>query len=57
MVDIRASCYAALLAAFSCPQKHCKALIFRGALKPVSGLIAGMNIIICPLSFFEKISR
>jgi hypothetical protein len=33
MVDIRASCYAALLAAFSCPQKHCKALIFRGALK------------------------
>ena len=33
MVDIRTSCYAARLAAFSCPQKHWKALIFRGALK------------------------
>ena len=33
MVDIRTSCYAASLAAFSCPQKHWKALIFRGALK------------------------
>jgi hypothetical protein len=32
MVDIRTSCYAARLAAFSCPQKHWKALIFRGAL-------------------------
>ena len=32
MVDIRTSCYAARLTAFSCPQKHCKALIFRGAL-------------------------
>ena len=31
MVDIRTSCYAARLAAFSCPQKHWKALIFRGA--------------------------
>jgi dGTP triphosphohydrolase len=34
MVDIRTSCYAARLAAFSCPQKHWKALIFRGAHKP-----------------------
>ena len=33
MVDIRNSCYAALLAAFLCPQKHCKTLIFRGAHK------------------------
>jgi hypothetical protein len=33
MVDIRTSCYAARLAAFSYPQKHWKALIFRGALK------------------------
>ena len=33
MVDIRTSCYAARLAAFSCPQKHWKALIFRGALE------------------------
>jgi hypothetical protein len=33
MVDKRTSCYAARLAAFSCPQKHWKALIFRGALK------------------------
>jgi hypothetical protein len=32
MVDIRTSCYAASLAVFSCPQKHWKALIFRGAL-------------------------
>jgi hypothetical protein len=32
MVDIRNSCYAALLAAFLCPQKYCKTLIFRGAL-------------------------
>jgi hypothetical protein len=32
MVDIRTSCYAARLAAFSYPQKHWKALIFRGAL-------------------------
>jgi hypothetical protein len=31
MVDIRNSCYAALLAAFLCPQKYCKTLIFRGA--------------------------
>jgi hypothetical protein len=31
-VPIRTSCYAARLAAFSCPQKHWKALIFRGAL-------------------------
>ena len=36
MVDIRTSCYAARLAAFSCPQKHWKALIFRGALKKVA---------------------
>lgn len=36
IVDIRTSCYAARLAAFSCPQKHCKALIFRGALKNLS---------------------
>jgi hypothetical protein len=35
MVDIRTSCYAARLAAFSCPQKHWKALIFRGALKGI----------------------
>ena len=35
MVDIRTSCYAARLAAFSYPQKHWKALIFRGALKVV----------------------
>jgi hypothetical protein len=34
IVDIRTSCYAARLAAFSSPQKHCKALIFRGALDP-----------------------
>jgi hypothetical protein len=33
MVDIRTSCYAARLAAFSYPQKHWKALIFRGALQ------------------------
>ena len=33
MVDIRTSCFAARLAAFSCPQKHWKELIFRGALK------------------------
>ena len=36
IVDIRTSCYAARLAAFSSPQKHCKALIFRGALKQLS---------------------
>ncbi len=35
MVDIRTSCYAARLAAFSCPQKHWKALIFRGAPKRI----------------------
>ena len=33
MVDIRTSCHAARLAAFSCSQKHWNALIFRGALK------------------------
>ena len=38
MVDIRTSCYAARLAAFSYPQKHWKALIFRGALNNVSQL-------------------
>jgi hypothetical protein len=38
MVDIRTSCYAARLAAFSCPQKHWKALIFRGALTPIQGI-------------------
>jgi hypothetical protein len=38
MVDIRTSCYAARLAAFSCPQKHWKVLIFRGALLHGSGL-------------------
>jgi negative regulator of replication initiation len=32
MVDVRTSCYAASLAAFSCTQKHWKVLIFRGAL-------------------------
>jgi len=32
MVDVRTSCYAASLAAFSCPKKHWKVLIFRGAL-------------------------
>ncbi len=35
MVDIRTSCYAASLAVFSCPQKHWKALIFRGALNQI----------------------
>jgi hypothetical protein len=39
MVDIRTSCYAARLAAFSCPQKHWKALIFRGALHAFHGKI------------------
>jgi hypothetical protein len=33
MVDIRTSSFAARLAAFSCPQKHWKGLIFRGAHK------------------------
>jgi hypothetical protein len=33
MVDIRTSCHAARLAAFSCSQKHWNALIFRGAHK------------------------
>jgi len=33
MVDVRTSCYAASLAAFSCQQKHWKTLIFRGAPK------------------------
>jgi len=28
IIDIRTSCYAARLAAFSYPQKHCKALFF-----------------------------
>ena len=37
IVDIRTSCYAARLAAFSCPQKRCKALIFRGALPESKG--------------------
>jgi len=36
MVDIRTSSFAARLATFSCPQKHWKGLIFRGALKKVS---------------------
>jgi hypothetical protein len=36
MVDIRTYCHAARLAAFSCPQKHWNALIFRGALKRVN---------------------
>jgi len=35
--DIRTSCYAAWLAAFSCLQKHSKELIFRGALKAFCG--------------------
>ena len=38
MVDIRTFCYAARLAAFSCPQKHWKALIFRGALMDIANL-------------------
>jgi hypothetical protein len=36
MVDIRTSSFAARLATFSCPQKHWKGLIFRGALKRLS---------------------
>jgi hypothetical protein len=39
MVDIRTSCFAARLAAFSCPQKHWKGLIFRGALYLSTNLI------------------
>ena len=38
MVDIKTSCYAARLAAFSCPQKHWKVLIFRGALNRLNEL-------------------
>jgi hypothetical protein len=37
MVDIRTYCHAARLAAFSCPQKHWNALIFRGAQMLVRG--------------------
>jgi isoprenylcysteine carboxyl methyltransferase (ICMT) family protein YpbQ len=42
MVDIRTSCYAARLAAFSYPQKHWKALIFRGALKAGKTKLKGL---------------
>jgi MYXO-CTERM domain-containing protein len=46
MVDIRTYCHAARLAAFSCPQKHWNALIFRGALKHFSkGFFAGLAFV------------
>ena len=46
MVDIRTSCYAARLAAFSCPQKHWKVLIFRGALNAIGSMtLSGMILI------------
>jgi hypothetical protein len=43
MVDIRTYCHAARLAAFSCPQKHWNALIFRGALYRQIGNVREKN--------------
>jgi type I restriction enzyme S subunit len=57
MVDIRTSCYAARLAAFSCPQKHWKALIFRGALKHLPGeKLAKVEVCIPPLPVQRRIA-
>ena len=43
MVEIRFSCSAASSAAFSCPQRPCKLLIIRGALKLTSRLLIGQQ--------------
>ena len=58
MDDIRTSCYAARLAAFSYPQKRWKAHIFRGAQVPLIKIIANIFAIhkpeLCCKSFSSE---